>query len=149
MDFLAVSCAGEDAPGQLIRARLQFSWSNQARILTWWMWSPPREISAIAVTWHRRSMPRAVPCVLSCHVQTKMTPIMPINIRSAGAPRCRSFAATRTLLGDSQKGRRRSRTMRTARLSKSKPWPLWLEWRRIKKQLFFPPLAWHEVLPLC
>lgn len=30
-------------------------------------------------------MERTVPCVLSCRVQTKMTPIMAIKIRSAAA----------------------------------------------------------------
>lgn len=39
-------------------------------------------------------MPHGVPCVFSCHIQTKMTPIMPI--KSGAVERCcGSSAATR------------------------------------------------------
>lgn len=47
--------------------------------------SSASDIGNGAVTWHSQSMARAAPCVLSCRVQTKMTPIMPIKIRSAAA----------------------------------------------------------------
>lgn len=84
-DFLTVFCSVKDASSQLIGAQWQFHdpLSKNTNIMDV---ISPVNISAIIVTWQSESMPHAVPCVFSCHIQTKMTPIMPI--KSGAAERC-------------------------------------------------------------